>query len=82
MANIFSEYKIKNLTIKNRMVMPPMCMYLAPETGMVTDWHVIHYATRAVGGVGLIIVEATGVAPEGRLTSNGRPRIKGQIVNR
>ncbi|MFA5635508.1 MAG: NADPH dehydrogenase NamA [Anaerovoracaceae bacterium] len=70
MANIFSEYSIKNLAIKNRIVMPPMCMYVAPETGMVTGWHVIHYATRAVGGAGLIIVEATGVAPEGRLTSN------------
>ncbi len=70
MANIFSEYRIKNLTLKNRIVMPPMCMYVAPETGMVTHWHVIHYATRAVGGAGLIIVEATGVSPEGRLTSN------------
>jgi len=70
MANIFSEYKIKNLVLKNRIVMPPMCMYIAPENGMVTDWHVIHYATRAVGGVGLIIVEATAVAPEGRLSSN------------
>ncbi len=70
MPNIFSEYRIKNLRLKNRIVMPPMCMYVAPETGMVTDWHVIHYATRAVGGTGLIIVEATGVAPEGRLTSS------------
>ena len=70
MANILSEYKIGNLALKNRIVMPPMCMYVAPETGMVTDWHVIHYATRAIGGLGLIIVEATGVAPEGRLTSN------------
>jgi NADPH2 dehydrogenase len=70
MANIFSEYNIGNLKLKNRIVMPPMCMYVAPETGMVTDWHIIHYATRAVGGAGLIIVEATGIAPEGRLTSN------------
>lgn len=70
MVNIFSRYKIKNLHIKNRIVMPPMCMYVAPETGMVTDWHMIHYATRAVGGVGLIIIEATGVAPEGRISSN------------
>lgn len=69
MQKLFSEFKVKNLTLKNRIVMPPMCMYCAPETGMVTKWHTTHYATRAVGGVGLIIVEATGVSPEGRLTS-------------
>jgi len=45
-------------------------MYCAAEDGVVTNWHIVHYATRAVGGVGLIIVEATGVSPEGRLTSN------------
>lgn len=70
MQKMFSEFKIKDLKLKNRIVMPPMCMYCAEDDGMVTNWHVIHYATRAVGGVGLIIVEATGVSPEGRLTSN------------
>jgi NADPH2 dehydrogenase len=70
MNTLFQEYTIKNLTVKNRIVMPPMCMYSAPESGAVTDWHIIHYATRAVGGVGLIIVEATGVSPEGRISSN------------
>lgn len=69
MSQLFTEFKIKDLTVKNRIVMPPMCMYSAPESGMVTDWHVYHYAARAVGGVGLIIVEATGVAPEGRISS-------------
>lgn len=70
MQKLFTEFKIKNLILKNRIVMPPMCMYCAPENGMVTDWHVVHYGSRAVGGSGLIIVEATGVSPEGRLTSN------------
>ena len=70
MQKLFTEFTIKDLKLKNRIVMPPMCMYCAEDDGLVTDWHVIHYATRAVGGVGLIIVEATGVAPEGRLTSN------------
>ncbi len=70
MDSLFSEFRIKNLLLKNRVVMPPMCMYCAAEDGMATKWHTIHYATRAVGGVGLIIVEATGVSPEGRLTSN------------
>ena len=70
MNQLFTEFKIRELTLKNRLVMPPMCMYSAPESGMVTDWHVIHYATRAVGGAGLIIIEATGIAPEGRISSN------------
>lgn len=70
MANLFSEYRMRNLKLKNRIVMAPMCMFCAPETGMVTDWHVLHYVTRAVGGVGLIVVEATAVSPEGRISSN------------
>ena len=70
MSSIFDEYQIKSIRIRNRVVMPPMCMYCAPENGNVTDWHIVHYATRAVGGTGLIIVEATGIAPEGRISSN------------
>lgn len=50
--------------------MPPMCMYSSDEEGMVKDFHEVHYVSRAVGGVGLIIVEATGVIPNGRITSN------------
>ena len=69
MSKLFSEFKMKNLFLKNRVVMPPMCMYCAGEDGLVTPWHLIHYGSRAVGGVGLIIQEATGVSPEGRLTS-------------
>ena len=69
MANIFSEYKIKNLVLKNRIVMPPMCVHRSGKRNGY-GWHVIHYATRAVGGVGLIIVEQRLCAPEGRLSSN------------
>lgn len=50
--------------------MPPMCMYTAEEDGFVTPWHVNHYTTRAVGGVGLIMVEATAVEPSGRISAN------------
>jgi NADPH2 dehydrogenase len=64
MQKLFTEFTVKDLKLKNRIVMPPMCMYCAGDDGMVTDWHVIHYATRAVGGVGLITVEATGVSPD------------------
>lgn len=68
-AKLFSPYTIKNLTLKNRIVMSPMCMYSCMnEDGKVMDWHRIHYPTRAVGQVGLIIVEATAVSPEGRIS--------------
>jgi NADPH2 dehydrogenase len=69
MSELFTPITIKNLQLKNRIVMPPMCMYSAPA-GMPADWHVMHYATRAVGGVGLIIMEATAVAPEGRISDS------------
>lgn len=70
-SKLFSPYTIKNVTLKNRIVMSPMCMYSSQQKdGKVTDWHITHYVTRAVGGVGLIMVEATGVAPEGRISYN------------
>lgn len=68
MASLFGEYCIKDLHLKNRIVMAPMCMFSA-EDGFATDWHVVHYATRAVGGTGLIIVEASAVDPIGRITA-------------
>lgn len=69
MPKLFSEYKIKNMTIKNRIVMPPMCMYSADKEGNSTSWHYIHYTTRAVGGAGLILMEATAVEKRGRISS-------------
>lgn len=68
MSKLFSEYKIKNLKLKNRIVMAPMCMYSSDTSGHVKPWHLIHYASRAVGGVGLIIIEATAVEPRGRIS--------------
>ena len=68
MSKVFSEYKIKNLTLKNRIVMPPMCMYSADKNGNSNSWHYIHYTTRAVGGVGLILMEATAVEKRGRIS--------------
>jgi NADPH2 dehydrogenase len=67
MSNLFNPFKLKDLTIKNRIVMPPMCMYSA-ENGLANAFHLQHYATRAMGGVGLVIVEATGVVPNGRIS--------------
>ncbi len=64
---LYSPIKFRNLEIKNRWVMSPMCMY-SSENGLANDFHFVHYASRAQGGTGLLIVEATGVVPEGRIT--------------
>lgn len=65
---LYSPIKFRNLELKNRWVMSPMCMYSAND-GVVNDFHFVHYGSRAQGGTGLIIVEATGIVPEGRITS-------------
>lgn len=67
MSILFSPLTIKNISLKNRIVMSPMCQYSAID-GFTNDWHMVHYGTRAAGGTGLIIVEASAVAPEGRIT--------------
>ena len=58
---------MRRVTARNRLWLPPMCMYSADD-GVVTDWHVLHYATRAQGGFGTVVVEATAVTPNGRLS--------------
>jgi len=67
--HLFSPYQIKNLELKNRVVMPPMCQYsVRNKDGIATDWHYIHYVSRAIGGTGLIIIEMTDVEPDGRIS--------------
>lgn len=67
-TNLFSPGQVGPLTIKNRVVMPPMCMFAANQDGFPNEFHYAHYVSRAIHQVGLIIVEATGVSPEGRIT--------------
>jgi len=67
MNNLFSPYQLKGVTLKNRIAIPPMCQYMA-DNGLANDWHKVHYASLARGGSALVIVEATAVAPEGRIT--------------
>ncbi|MEK5523434.1 MULTISPECIES: NADPH dehydrogenase NamA [Heyndrickxia] len=68
-VKLFEPYTLKNVTLKNRIVMSPMCMYSCEnEDGIVNDWHRTHYTSRAVGQVGLIILEATAVTPQGRIS--------------
>ncbi|WP_045246471.1 NADH:flavin oxidoreductase/NADH oxidase [Thermus filiformis] len=68
MSLLFSPLRLHGLELKNRLAMSPMCQYSATEDGRVTDWHLLHYPTRALGGVGLVLVEATAVLPEGRIS--------------
>ncbi|MDT8717541.1 NADPH dehydrogenase NamA [Clostridium sp. 19966] len=68
--NIFENYTLKSMTVRNKLVMPPMCMYSSDSTGIANDFHYNHYITRAIGGVGFIILESTGVAKNGRTTDN------------
>ncbi|MBB5173015.1 NADPH dehydrogenase NamA [Texcoconibacillus texcoconensis] len=68
---LFTAWTQKDVTLKNRIVMSPMCMYsVENEDGHVTDWHMTHYTSRAVGQVGLIMIEATAVTEQGRISTN------------
>jgi 2,4-dienoyl-CoA reductase-like NADH-dependent reductase (Old Yellow Enzyme family) len=69
MAKLAEPFVLKNLEVKNRIVMPPMCQYsVQAKDGVPNDWHFVHYVSRAIGGSGLIIIEMTDVEPEGRIT--------------
>ncbi|HZZ83801.1 MAG TPA: NADH:flavin oxidoreductase/NADH oxidase [Anaeromyxobacteraceae bacterium] len=65
--NLFSPLTLSELTLRNRIGMSPMCQYSA-EAGRANDWHLVHLGSRAIGGVGLVIFEATAVTPEGRIS--------------
>lgn len=67
MAHLFEPIKLRDITLVNRIGIPPMCQYSAHD-GIAADWHFVHYGSRAVGGAALLIVEATAVTPEGRIS--------------
>jgi 2,4-dienoyl-CoA reductase-like NADH-dependent reductase (Old Yellow Enzyme family) len=67
MSALFEPFKLKDVSLRNRIVVPPMCQYVAVD-GVITDWHHVHLTQIARGGAGLVIVEATAVSPEGRIT--------------
>ena len=67
MSALFQPFSLKEITLRNRIAVPPMCQYMAVD-GQANDWHLSHYAGMARGGAGLVIVEATAVSPEGRIT--------------
>ena len=70
MAQLFSPLTLRGLELRNRIVMSPMCMYTAQADGLATDWHLAHLMTRAVGGAGMLITEATAVEARGRISVN------------
>jgi 2,4-dienoyl-CoA reductase-like NADH-dependent reductase (Old Yellow Enzyme family) len=67
MAGLFDSYRLKEVTVRNRVAVSPMCQYSAVD-GLPNDWHLVHLGARAIGGAGLVIAEATAVSPEGRIT--------------
>lgn len=68
MSHLFSPLQLGSLQLENRVVLPPMCQYSA-QGGCASEWHTIHYGSVAASGVGLLIVEATAVSPEGRIST-------------
>ncbi len=67
MPDLFSEFCLKSVTLRNRIVMSPMCQYSAVD-GVPGDWHLVNLGSRAAGGAALVFAEATAVSPEGRIT--------------
>ncbi len=67
MSKLFEPLKIKNVELKNRIVVSPMCQYSSKD-GFANEWHLVHLGTRAIGGAALVFTEATAVVPEGRIS--------------
>src|SRR3954470_2833821 len=67
MSQLFQTMKLRDLELRNRIWVSPMCQYSSRE-GMPTEWHLVHLGSRAIGGAGLVMVEASAVTPEGRIS--------------
>ena len=67
-SNLFSPLSIRGETMPNRVFVAPMCQYSSETDGLATSWHMVHLGTRAAGGAGLVVAEATAVRPEGRIS--------------
>lgn len=66
MSKLFTPLTVKSVTFRNRIITSPMCMYMA-EDGFASDWHLVHYGSRAIGGAGAVMLEATAVRADGRI---------------
>src|SRR5687767_1515786 len=67
MSQLFSKFQLREVAFKNRIFVSPMCQY-SSENGLPNDWHLVHLGSRAVGGAALVMVEASAVSAEGRIT--------------
>src|ERR1035437_156524 len=67
MARLFEAIRIRDLVLRNRVVVSPMCQY-SSDDGFASDWHLVHLGSRAVGGAGLVFTEAAAVEPCGRIS--------------
>src|SRR5215211_8718782 len=67
MSQLFSPLRLRELEFKNRIFVSPMCQY-SSQDGIPNEWHIVHLGSRAVGGAALVVVEATAVSPEGRIS--------------
>lgn len=67
MSQLLSQYRLRSIEFRNRIVVSPMCQY-SSQDGYANDWHLVHLGTRAVGGAGLVFTEATAISPEGRIS--------------
>ncbi|MCX5870173.1 MAG: NADH:flavin oxidoreductase/NADH oxidase [Deltaproteobacteria bacterium] len=67
MSTLFSSFNLRSITFRNRIFVSPMCQYSSHD-GLSTDWHLVHLGSRAVGGAGMVMAEATAVSPEGRIS--------------
>src|SRR5882724_8667052 len=65
--HLFDELQVRELTLRNRIIVSPMCEYSSTD-GFATDWHLVHLGSRAVGGASLVFTEACAVSPEGRIS--------------
>src|SRR5215213_5177019 len=68
-THLFTPLRVRDVVLRNRIGVSPMCQYSCVD-GFATDWHLVHLGSRAVGGAGLVMVEATAVVAEGRISPN------------
>lgn len=65
-SNLFSPFTLRSVTLRNRIAVSPMCQYASVD-GFANDWHLVHLGSRAIGGAGLVVLEASGVEARGRI---------------
>ena len=81
LAPMFQPFRLRGLTLENRVVVSPMCQYSAQD-GLPNDWHLVHYGSRAIGGAGLMFTEMTDVSKDARISPGMRRHVRGRARGR